>query len=651
MIYHFGGGQESWLPGGFLGVDIFFVLSGYLITGLLLTEYQRTQRIGLAGFWARRVRRLVPALVVVLLAVIAWIWWATPPESYPARRTDLFWTIGYLANWHLIGTGDDYFAAFTTASPLRHAWSLAVEEQFYLVWPLLVAGLLWLGTRAARGTRWRLLPLAAAAGGAALLSVWVMASAYQALAPSAAYYNTFGRVQELFAGVLLAVAFAQVRAHGRPGWLAVVPRRAATGLALAAGACLVVALCTLHDDWPGYYRGGAFVVSLLTAVLIGGVELRPRSGLAQALSWRPAVALGRISYGVYLWHWPVLLAIPIEAQASPGQEAEHQAQRVALTLVLATLSFWLVERPVLRERRWLHRPAVAITASVAALAVVAGAAVAATALPGTMSEQLTISSDRSCPGESIDRLLPCVAPVGADPVAQPPSFALLGDSTARGLGGGLDAWAQQTGNTWIQAGWKRCTATGLLVVRGMDVGPDLPATSCTEQAPGQIRTMLSTYRPGTVIIMEFWPSSLPLLVDGQHLAAGSAEHAAALGAAYRDLVDEITGYGGRAVFVELAPPGDSIGATVARGRPAETARMPALGGGQFVDSYNAVLRSVVASRPDDARLISLTDVICPAGSCPASVNDQLIRVDGVHFAKPFGMRLAPILLDRAGVRG
>ena len=135
MIYHFGNGDASWLRGGFLGVDVFFVLSGYLITGLLLDEQVRRGTIDLVGFWVRRLRRLFPAMLLMLIAVAGWIWWATPPDSYPSRRSDIFWTLGYLANWHMIGSSDDYFAAYTTASPLRHTWSLAVDEQFYLVWP------------------------------------------------------------------------------------------------------------------------------------------------------------------------------------------------------------------------------------------------------------------------------------------------------------------------------------------------------------------------------------------------------------------------------------------------------------------------------------------------------------------------------------
>ena len=127
ISYHFG---YSWLPGGFLGVDLFFVLSGYLITRLLLIEHERTGRVNLAGFWVRRVRRLLPALLLLILAVSAWVYRVAPVETWLARRNDMFSTLFYRANWHFIDTSQNYFAQYTGASPLLHTWSLAIEEQF-----------------------------------------------------------------------------------------------------------------------------------------------------------------------------------------------------------------------------------------------------------------------------------------------------------------------------------------------------------------------------------------------------------------------------------------------------------------------------------------------------------------------------------------
>ena len=144
--------EYRWLRGGFLGVDVFFVLSGYLITGLLLAEHQRTGRISLTGFWLRRAKRLLPALFLLIVVVALWLHSSAAQFELPLRRRDLLWTLFYGANWHFIASGQDYSAQFAPASPLRHAWSLAVEEQFYLLWPLIVLGTLTSGSN----QRWRI---------------------------------------------------------------------------------------------------------------------------------------------------------------------------------------------------------------------------------------------------------------------------------------------------------------------------------------------------------------------------------------------------------------------------------------------------------------------------------------------------------------
>ncbi len=665
MIYHFGGGSTSWLPGGFLGVDVFFVLSGYLITGLLLAEYGRTGRIDLLGFWVRRARRLVPALIPMLLAVCAWVWWASPLESYPDRRSDVFWTVGYLANWHLVQGQDNYFAAYATASPLRHTWSLAIEEQFYLVWPLLTAVLLWLGYRVRLARLWSgrrlwsglrlgsgrvrpvaLIGLAALLGVA--LSAWAMARDYDPDLPATAYYGTQDRVQELFIGVLLAVLFSarttSSAASGPGRYLGLVTSVALAGLGLA--------FVVMSDTGSLYYHGGALTVCLLVALLIAVLELRPQAVVARAFSWRPAVLLGRISYGVYLWHWPIVLIIPVTGQEPIAEQILRQGGRVGLTLALAALSFRFIEQPVQRDRRWLSSQPRVLAAVAASSALVLGVALSATATPGTMADQLAVISDRSCSGEAAaDTLITCVAPEPVNTLdsARPaPKLALLGDSTARALGPGLDDWARTTGSTWLQAAWKKCTATGLLALPPQGIEPDPGARSCHEQAPDQVRKALSRYRPDLVLVVESWTSNHPVLVDGANAAPGTAAHDTAVLAAFQRLVDEIAGFGGRAVFLELPPIGDTVGAQYAAGRPAGKHR-PETFNRRLVDRFNAILRQVVASRPDQAELVSLTDVICPGGPCPAVIGGTVVRRDGVHFTLPFSRQLGPVLLSRIGL--
>ncbi len=461
--YHFGGGATSALPGGFLGVDVFFVLSGYLITGLLLAELRRTGRVDLAGFWARRVRRLLPAAGLMIAAVSLYTWWAVPPQNWPARRGDLLWTIGYAANWHFLAAGEDYFAAYAGASPLRHTWSLAIEEQFYLVWPVAVLLAAWGWRRVAAsgrlraggpggtpGRRWSPGATVAVAGLCVAVAASVLAMAVQFTPgdPNRAYYGTDGRAQELLMGALGAVLLPRLALRGR----------AAASAAVGGLAALLLAFVTLHDGSPVYYRGGALGVSVATLAVLAGVETAPGSAVGRLLSWRPAVALGRISYGVYLWHWPVSIAWPLPAGAGLPQAAAVQAGRVLVTLLVAGASYRWLEQPVLRGRvAWVRRSRarLAVAAVGTVLVLVAGAD-AATALPDGLGAQLADAADRPCPGESITDLRVCLH--GAGPGA--PELMLLGDSTARALAPGLDVATAAEGRPWVQAAWQRCTPTG-----------------------------------------------------------------------------------------------------------------------------------------------------------------------------------------------
>lgn len=667
-VYHFGGGGTSWLRGGFLGVDVFFVLSGYLITGLLLAEHARTGGIRLGGFWLRRIRRLLPALLVVLLAVSAWTWWAGVPDSYPRRRGDLWWTVAYLANWHAVKVSEDYFAAYAGASPLRHAWSLAVEEQFYLVWPALLLGLL------AAARRWRRLRwlVPAVIGVAIPVSALLMAVEYLPGDPTRAYYGTEGRVQQLMLGALLAWALPRLR-PGRPapGW------RAAAGWWAVAGLMLLLAGFVLMDDVAApYYRGGALLAGLAAAALIGGVELAPSGTVARWLSRRPMVALGRISYGVYLWHWPVTVAVPV-AGFPLREQVLRQGLRVLLTLLAATLSYRLVERPVL-ERPWWRPARRLVPAAVLATVAVTAAGVQATALPAGVAGQLAASSDHPCPGEQKDLLVACLRPSGARltaggpapsaagesarPAARPgarpgdpaggPTDALVGrplvlagDSVARSLQPGIDAWARSHGVTWVEAAWKQCTAAGVQLVP-RDTGlPDLTGTVCHDQTDPLLDRVVGQVPHAVVVVAELTPSIRAIRTSsGQVLAPGTPEHEAALVAGYRRLVDRVAAAGGQVVFVELPPSGRSLGSVLARGRPAaQTRSAPAPGTERVVDD---AFRAVAVQRPDAAAVVSVTDLVCPDGTCPPLLGGLLVRTDGVHYARGFAEHLAPLLLQR-----
>ena len=336
IAYHF---NYGWAPGGFLGVDVFFVLSGYLITSLLLGEYARTGRIALRDFWLRRARRLLPALFVLLVVVAIWVGLDEAPIARSLRRDDLLWTLFYASNWHFIQVGQDYFAQYASASPLRHTWSLAIEEQFYVVWPLLVAGTLWIGRK-------RPGVLAAACVVGIVVSGLAMALLFNPADPSRAYFGTEARMHQLLIGALLAVLVRQKELPARF-------RRAAGVVAPIAAVMLLVAFDRLHDQDPAYYRGVSVLLALTTAALVWAIEMNPRTRIARALSVRPVAWVGQISYGLYLWHWPVILAItvpPALLANLPGATTGLNLTRLVVTFGLTIASFYLVEQPIRRGR-------------------------------------------------------------------------------------------------------------------------------------------------------------------------------------------------------------------------------------------------------------------------------------------------------------
>ncbi len=343
IAFHLG---YVWAPGGFLGVDLFFVLSGYLITSLLLTEHARTGRVDLTRFWTRRARRLLPALALVITAVIVMVPASTTPDERGMIRDDTLATLVYGANWRFAATGEAYFAQFPDPSPLRHMWSLAVEEQFYLFWPLVVIGLLALaGRRRARSQAGPLL-LTCAAG--VVGSAFVLAVLYQPGGdPSRAYYGTDSRVHQLLVGALLATVlrrFATRRTESTA--------RAGRWLTPVSALLLVACFATLDSHEGAYYRGGSLLVAVAAAGLVLALEWAPATTLARALSVRPLRYVGQLSYGLYLWHWPVLIWIspPGYTGASIGMDAA----RLAVTFALASASYHLVEQPIRHGRPLLR---------------------------------------------------------------------------------------------------------------------------------------------------------------------------------------------------------------------------------------------------------------------------------------------------------
>jgi peptidoglycan/LPS O-acetylase OafA/YrhL len=367
-VLAFHGGVPG-VQGGFLGVDAFFVLSGYLITTLLLREWQGTGRIALARFWGRRARRLLPALLLMMTAVMVFARSMLPADEVRLLRGDGLATLLYVANWRMIFRGGDYFSQTAAPSPLQHTWSLGIEEQFYLVLPLLLCVLL-AGRRPTRRLLLVCTVLAVASAAATRLL-------FSEADPGRAYYGTDTRAASLLIGVALATALWRRDRTGSA--LGSGPaRRTVAALAVVGAATTVVAWTTLSGEDSRLYGGGLVVAALAVAAVIAHIALVPGGWSARVLSLPPLPALGRISYGVYLWHWPVFLA------ADAGRTGQHGARLFALrcliTLALAIASYLLVERPI-RASTVLRRRSVGLPATTLALAAVAAVVVALTAVP------------------------------------------------------------------------------------------------------------------------------------------------------------------------------------------------------------------------------------------------------------------------------
>lgn len=379
VVYHFLPGRFS---GGFLGLDLFFVLSGFLITSLLLESRRSRGSVDIRGFYSRRFRRLMPAALLTLAAIAV----LAPLLSAVTvgLRLDLLSALGYVANWRFAFSGQSYVAQFSDPSPVRHFWSLAVEEQFYLLWPLAIAAGSALAARYLRAGLRR--PVAAVALAlAALASAGLMWYWYDPFSdPSRLYYGTDTRAFELLIGALAAVVVGHPRR--------VRARRPLLVLGLLAAVGCVVPTLLWSADSAVYYRGGAFVFACSAALLI--VSCLPQgSPLGKVLSVRPLCWLGLVSYGVYLFHWPVELWLTPDRVGLGG--ATLFVLKVAVTLALAIVSYRLLELPIRRRRGIISRlPArVVVPAAFSGVLVLALVAVP----PVTDLEQGVEVADSSLP--------------------------------------------------------------------------------------------------------------------------------------------------------------------------------------------------------------------------------------------------------------
>jgi peptidoglycan/LPS O-acetylase OafA/YrhL len=428
FVYHFHNGG-GWLPGGFLGVDVFFVISGYLITSLLLSEYRKEGRVDLVRFWLRRARRLLPA-VFVLIGVVMVLAPFFDFGQLSTLRTDALASMGYVTNWALIFGHQSYFEAFARPSLFRHLWSLAVEEQFYLLWPLAFAFCM---------TRFGHRRLLVGVILGAIASSLLMAILFDPANPNRVFYGTDTRATPLLIGVALAFVWHPERLKPKTGLMAPIALNAIGAFGLVM---VMITFLTVHDYDLSLYHGGFLLLSVWTALLVAALAHPAASSLGRLVG-NPALRwLGLRSYSFYLWHWPVL------ELTRPGIDVSLHGPllfflQLAATTLLADLSYRYVEQPFRRARawqrpEWLRVGRLGIAAGATAVVLVAGwSGIVPRGHPG----QLRVASAHIAPSAALRERLTKTKPARIPKGGYVPVLA-VGDSVmvdsrdclARGLG-------------------------------------------------------------------------------------------------------------------------------------------------------------------------------------------------------------------------
>jgi len=638
MGFHFG---AAGMPGGFVGVDVFYVLSGYLITGLLLGEWARAARIKLGAFWLRRARRLLPALLVVLIVVTLVVRFAYPAGLYPNLRWADLSALFYFSNWWQIADSGNYFVATGAVSPLTHTWSLAVEEQFYLVWPLVVLAVLHVGKLFDRGIELLL--------GVSLVGVVASATEmFWLYGPRAnitrLYFGTDTHAQSILVGAVLACVLTLVqRRRGEYGMAPVArstPARVAwTVVGLAGFAGTLALTYKLSGTAALAYRGGFLLSALSAAAIILGAVCVAGGPIARFLSVRPLVWMGTVSYGAYLWHYPVFIELDSSRTGTGG--ASLLGIRMVATFALAAASYYLVERPVMEGVFWKSVKAtgpalIAMTVTVAV--VVAGTTSVASA---GVSTTAPVGSTRSIPAalpRAVHVRLESVGAFTTDPVR----FLLLGDSLAITLSVGLAAGSVHAfGTQVIDQGSFGCDYDPSVAISGGQ--HVVPLNDCLRWRTLYADEIAHSHPDVVGLLTGRW-SITDRVVGDQIVHVGQPVWDDHLVSEYTDIVRFVAQQGVGVVLFTLpyfAPPQEAPdGSIYPENRP------------DRVEAFNRDLARVAAATRGKMTLMDLTALLSPHRHFQTVVDGVVVRwPDGVHVTPAGGTWLQPRVLPTVAELG
>jgi peptidoglycan/LPS O-acetylase OafA/YrhL len=634
----------DWAGGGFLGVSTFFTLSGFLITTLVLAERHQTGRVDLVAFWRRRFRRLLPATVACFALVLAFGVLAASADQRAALGGDLTASAAYVANWWFLASGQSYAELFAAPSPLLHFWSLAIEEQFYLVFPLLA----WAAMRTRAGATGRLSPagrLAVVSGG--LLALTTALPFVLERSNDWLYYATPARAPELLTGVFAAALLA---AHRRR---LTEPTRA---VRLGAGVLGVLALGAMAAAWTltgqgdtWLYRGGFAAFSLVSLALVVAVQV-PGHPVGRLLSLRWVRHVGVVSYGLYLFHWPLFLWIDTAQTGLTGWPLF--GVRLVATFAVAEVSFRFIERPMRVSGRlaaggrlsaWTTLPRWAPAATV--VTVVAGFALATTAPAPAVdinraSDLLASAAvERAAAAVGQPAYMPAdLAPLPAgDPTATPLRLGVFGDSTAMMTGFGLGPWIErQPGAGLVRSATRLGCGFALGGERRLADGTIEPfPQSCTDWP----ETFTQAVRDGApeIALVQVGPWDIAdrrVTPGGPFLTPGDPAWNAAVQAELLQAVDILAAAGSHVVWLTAPPPNDLITPTVANLTNASDARR--------FDVLNGLIQQLPGLRPGAVSVIDLAGWHAGLGT-----EDRRLRPDGVHVSDETSFEVADRFLGPA----
>lgn len=575
LLFH-----DGRLPGGYLGVDLFFVLSGYLITSLLLAEWSANQKIDLAAFWVRRARRLFPALLALLPAVALYAVVFAKPAELLRIRHDGFATLAYVANWRAIFAGRSYWDMFEAPSPLEHTWSLAIEEQFYVVWPLLTVALL----KFSRGSRRALLvaSLILAAFSAAAL-VWFGTSIGKT---DRAYLGTDTRGAAILFGAALSCMLSGQSAPASPK---------ATRFLDIAGICaalgLAVAWVRLDGQHPFLYRGGFFLTEFAVLVLIVCATRGSTSIVARALAFRPLTWVGLVSYGVYLWHWPLYVVLSPDRLGFSGLPLT--VIRLSTTFAVALVSYHLLEQPIRKHGLPFGKPIWVIPVVV-----------------GSSAALLFMSTQFVATAQTVFHSLPwtSVIPPGTK------SVLVVGDSVAQALGERLRSVQSEKKAIIAERGTPNCS-----ILEGT-----LPTLSLSNKphdggdCDARWERDAAFLHPDVALVVLGGGHFAPVEIDGTWQKPCEAGWTKAYSAELEEEVRKMIPHVGQLWLTRI---------------PYALKHWQKPERDEHVDCFNRMIEDVAANVPG-VRILDLAKHLCPAGSasCTNESAGHPVRPDGLHFA-------------------